>query len=348
MNADKRPSRGARADGRGLGLLAAALVLATSAGALAQEPETVAQALFGEGRRLMKEGQYAAACPKLAESYRLDQAGGTSLNLALCYESNGQVASAWTTFKEALGLARKDKNAEREAFIQDKINALEPRLPKIAVKVAAGANVAGVKVMRDSTALGAAAWGLPMPVDPGEHTIMADAPGYKHWETKVTIAAEPSMQELEVPALVPDPTAAKIEPKVAPGEPASDGSARRTGGFVVGGVGIASVIVGAVFGGQALSKKSASDKLCGGDSKAETCVGPASDGNGNDAASLNDTAKLDAKLANAFIFGGIAVAALGTILVVTAPRATKTTTGSLELLPAFGPNGAGMTLRGGF
>ncbi len=342
---------------RFVALGAAFLVLVGAAAAHAQEAETVAQGLFSEGRRLMKEGKYSEACPKLAESYRLDPAGGTSLNLALCYESDGKIASSWTTFKEALGLARKDKNAEREAFIQDKIKALEPRVPKLAIKVSAGANVPGIHVVRDTTAIGSAAWGLPLPVDAGEHTVAADAPGYDHWETKVVISGEGTTKELEVPELTKTPGVVTPPPPVVPpptvvvptpqpnGDQPSDGSGRRIAGFVVGGVGVASIIVGAVFGGQALSKKSASDKLCGGDAKAETCP-PGVDGSGNDAASLNDTAKLDAKLANAFIFGGIGLAAVGTILVVTAPRAPKPA--SAFVAPALGPNGGGLVLRASF
>src|ERR1700722_8909097 len=67
-----------------------------------------AEVLFFEGKQLMLAGKYAAACAKLAASERLDPAAGTLMNLADCYEKNGQLASAWVTFRDAATASERD------------------------------------------------------------------------------------------------------------------------------------------------------------------------------------------------------------------------------------------------
>src|SRR5450432_3403221 len=59
------------------------------------DDSAAAQALFDQGKKAMAALNYAEACPKLEESYRLQEALGTLLNLADCYQRQGKLASAW-------------------------------------------------------------------------------------------------------------------------------------------------------------------------------------------------------------------------------------------------------------
>ena len=95
------------------------------ASAQAGQNQAAAQALYDEARKLVEAKNFAAACPKFKESYDLDPAGGTLLNLADCYERQGKPALAWTTFKDALVAAERDSNAGRVEFAKTHIAALE-------------------------------------------------------------------------------------------------------------------------------------------------------------------------------------------------------------------------------
>ena len=76
-----------------------------------------AQALFDEGRRLIREKKVEEACEAFAESHRLDdQAVGTLLNLADCSETLGKLASAWSAYNDAETLSRRNKQGERAAY----------------------------------------------------------------------------------------------------------------------------------------------------------------------------------------------------------------------------------------
>ncbi len=122
-------------------LLALGLALAPAvARAQSASDQAAATALFKQGRDLMAAGKYADACPKLAESQRLDPGAGTLLNLATCYEKNGQLASAWTTYQDAASAAQKAGEGERVKAARAKVAALEPTLPTLTIVVPAAAD----------------------------------------------------------------------------------------------------------------------------------------------------------------------------------------------------------------
>ena len=134
--------------------------------------------LFDEGKKLMDAEEYAAACPKLAESQRLDPGNGTLARLATCHEKQGRTATAWSEFTELVTSAQRAGQADRERFARQRIAALEPHLSRLTIIVPADvATTPGLVVQRDAIAVGAAAWGIGIPVDPGDHLIEASAPG---------------------------------------------------------------------------------------------------------------------------------------------------------------------------
>jgi hypothetical protein len=143
--------------------------------ALAQGGSTAAaEVLFQDGRALYEQGKYSEACPKLAESHRLDPATGTLLTLALCHEGEGKLASAWTELMDVKGRARQEGRDDREKIASERADGLRPRLSTLTVEVPAEvAKTEGLEVRVDGLALGAASFGIAVPVDGGEHRIEA-------------------------------------------------------------------------------------------------------------------------------------------------------------------------------
>ena len=84
-------------------LVGAWLALAPSS---ARAQDANAEELFRRAKALMTANKHAEACPMLEESYRLEKAMGTLLNLALCHEKIGKVASAWVEFRAVEQQAR--------------------------------------------------------------------------------------------------------------------------------------------------------------------------------------------------------------------------------------------------
>ena len=74
----------------------------------------MAEALFKEGKKLLAEQKVPEACRKFESSYRIDPAPGTLINLALCHEQEGKLATAWGEFNEYAANCQKKRTAMTE------------------------------------------------------------------------------------------------------------------------------------------------------------------------------------------------------------------------------------------
>jgi hypothetical protein len=280
-----------------------------------------AEALFNQGRTLMTAGKFAEACPKFEASQQLDPGLGTMLNLAECYEKTGRTASAWAEYREAIPLARAAGSKARQDLANERAQALQERLSTLTIRAMAGDDTdAHLEVRRDGVAVQEAELGSPIPVDPGEHVIEALAPGKHPWSSKVQVASNAAKVLVEIPKLKTadgQPVVATTTPEVTPppGDtpPSSDkpavGSAQRTTGLVLGGVGIVGVGLGGFFGLQASSKWSDAKKKC--TDYPYNC--------GAEGADLHAGAQSAATVSTvAFVAGGALLAA-GLVLYFTAP-----------------------------
>jgi hypothetical protein len=130
----------------------------------------IAQALFEKGRAAMQRGEWAQACPQLAESLRLEPTLGTLLNLALCHESEGRLATAYVEYTDATAKAVRERDAEREAIARERALALSDRIPRLTIE-SPSPSPAGLWVSLDGVRLGTETLGVPLPIDPGPHSL---------------------------------------------------------------------------------------------------------------------------------------------------------------------------------
>jgi tetratricopeptide (TPR) repeat protein len=219
------------------------------------ENRAVAEMLFFTARGLMEAGRYAEACAKLAESYRLDTASGTLLNLAVCHESEGRVASAWGEFRQALSDARKANRADREELAKEHIAKLEPDLPFLTIVVPDFVKVKDMEILRNGVVLGSGGWGTELPIDPGKVEIVARAPGFLPKTKTITIQKK---QHLSTTIERLDP--APIVETVAMNDPGW--SAKRKTGAVLFVGGLAGVGIGTYFSFSALSNRDKAEQSC--------------------------------------------------------------------------------------
>lgn len=338
--------------------VAAAVLVAAGlapAAAFAGGNEAAAEALFVEAKKLAAQKKYAEACPKFAESNRLDRGAGTLIHLGDCYEKNKQTASAWATYKEAASAAQALGRKDWEKLASHRATILEAKLAHLTIRVDPSNDKEGVKkteVSRDGAEVTAASWGLPIPVDVGEHHVEASAPDKKSFKTTVKIARDGESAEVTIPKLEsmqPEPSASAPPAAPPPSTPAAaprprdDGSGQRTVGLIVGGVGAAGLAAGAITGFMAIGKSNDAKAICATD-------GPCASREAVDAA---DNAKTMGLISTVGFIAGGALLATGAVLYVTAPSAEplRGSAGSrtaLRVAPSVGPTGGGVILGGRF
>lgn len=271
-----------------------------------------AESLFQEGRKLMDAKRYDDACPKFAASQKIAPATGTLLNLADCYEKNGQLASAWARFHDAIALARRLGRPDREQIARQRAEKLEPQLIRLSIV----SRSTSLDVKLDGSPIDPAAMKTPIPIDPGEHTIEASAQGKKPFSTTIDVVEGSNAPSVEIPELEDEPKTERIEPQrqeiIEPPHDEHRGSPQRTIGVIAAGVGVVGLGVGGYLGLRTSSMWK----------EAQThCIDLECDQEGVDLAS---GAKRTGNMATIGVIAGGALLVGGAILFFTAPRASST------------------------
>jgi hypothetical protein len=307
-------------------ILASAVTLCVASRAAAQSGAAIAEGLFREGKKLLEEKRYAEACPKFAESARLDASSGTELALGICYEALGKTASAWGAYESAVSLARRDNRKDREQAATSRAAALEPKLSHVTIDVPADVvALDGLEVREDDVVIGPAAW-RDAPIDPGDHKLDVSAPGKKPWSTTFTIEGPRTRKTVRVAELENEPVA------TVRGTPRAFVKVQthplRLVSVATLGAGVASLIAASALGGIAVADASDARSAC-----------PTSPCSNASAVSENDTAGTLADWSTAlFVVSGALVATSVVLFFVRGPDARR----AAAAYPLLGPGFAGV------
>jgi hypothetical protein len=286
--------------------------------------DAAAEALFRAGREAAERGDDATACARFEESHRIEPAAGTVLNLALCYERRGQVASAWQRLREAR--ERLPPGDERVALVDSKIAALEARLPRLTLRVSV--DTQGQNIVRDGQELGAGSLGVAVPVDPGVHRVELRAPGRAASVVTVSLAEGENKELTLEPGVV-----TSTEQESSPVSPVrSSPNPGRTAGFVIGGVGVAGIATGLVAGAIVLDRKSTVENECHGSACTHAGVEAA------------DSGRTWSTVSTVACIAGAAAVGVGAYLVLS----SKPSAESARLGVEARPGGSLLSLQGAF
>jgi hypothetical protein len=226
---------------------------------------------------------------------------------------------------------------------QARIAALEPRLAKVRIEVPADvAAIDGLAIAHDAVAMGREDWGKFVPVDVGKHDVTASAPGHDSFRKRFEITKDGQSVTVKVEFATakavqpnaPKPTASLVD------KPDGERSWQMPLGIAALAVGGAGIVLGAVMGGLAISRKNASNEEggCNDDAAedADVCSKP-------EGVELREEGMTFGNVSTGAFVAGAVLAAGGVVLMVTAPS-DDVEASALELRVSPG----GMSLVGAF
>jgi hypothetical protein len=313
--------------------------------------EAAAEQLFQDGLAAMKRNDYSVACEAFLQSNKADPSPGTQINLAVCYEKQRKWASAWTWYRSAVGLAQQRNQHEREQLAEDAAKRLKSQLHYLVIVTKDPAS--DVVVKRDGAEVTTEVAGkpVPLPIDPGDHTLEVTGTGKKAWQKKIVVADNAETERIEVPKLEngpPSPSRARSSDHDAPAGGrlvVGEGSGQRTVGIVVGAAGIlAALAAGGVF----IAAKGQADKRDTENDAANAETNPQQKTNDQvSASSFDSAAKSDQLIAIVLGAGAVVLVGVGVVLFATAPKRTDAAVG-FHWTPLLSPTTAGMGLGATF
>jgi hypothetical protein len=301
--------------------------LAAAAEPIDDSTRNDARNLAEQGRSAFDRGDFERSRDLFHRAYALVQAPTLALYEARSLAKLSRLVEAQEAYLRAIRapLGPDSPEAFRKAVRDAEAEELqlEPRVPKATIVVAGpGAQAADLVVKLDGQPLKAALLGVEMPLNPGNHTLEAQAPGGEASRVQFAIA-EQERKSVELPVAAARASVAARPSPIAASPPAAPprSSWQRPAAFAAGGLGLAGLGTGLVTGLLATSRHSKAEEQC----PNHTCVEGTA---GADA--LSSFRSLRTVSTVGYVVGAVGVAA-GVTLLLTAPSSHSDNHASLSV-----------------
>jgi len=305
-----------------------------------------ARALANEGAQLFDKGDFLGAYDKLSQAEKLMPVPTLALEVARCLERLGRLVAASEQYtviaampiRDDLKPAQKEVQQEAKLTASAELAALNQRLPRLLLSVE-GPNPQTLHI--DGKALPLTQIGVPLPVDPGNHHLVASRPAAT-WSQTVTaiehqtLAVVVRLTAASSPPPAPSPSAPPgTGPPPPPTTPTPDSTLVPIGWVLVG-LGGASLVVSLGTYVAAVDKEGELAELCPDGTCRRSQVGPEIE---------DEIASYDAlsTAATVTLVAGGVLAAAGTALLIAAPDGD--TASGTALQPYVGPGFGGILGR---
>jgi len=257
---------------------AAALGFVRGLSAASACDEARGRELFAQGRAVEDSSDMAAACERYAASMAACERASTAVKLGYCRRREGSYVAAWQVFQHARELNNRVPSAYRPDLEREIQEALR-QIPTARIEVETQPD--GLSVELDGKPLPASEVGRFFPVEPGEHVVVATAPGHRTVTSKFVgqeqqlvvirlalvpeaagVLASGSEPPRTTPAALPAPSPSRVQPAPPLGGGDGDGSGQRTAGMIATGAGVVGLGAAGVLGILTLQRVRESDKHC--------------------------------------------------------------------------------------
>ena len=295
---------------------AAVVALVAGAGFAAPRPaqaeisaseKKLAKEMLNEAIADEKTGKCAEAIEVLRQVVQIQETGEALLHLGECLTKTSKLAEALKTWEHAEDVARGEKDRTTQQALLPRLATLRSRIPAVVLQVPADVKAVTIKVDGQPVSLARAS--SPMSLDPGDHTIDAQAEGRTPFTRKITLAEKESkVIVVELPSTDAPIGASGLRSGVP------------LGTWIAGGVGVAFAVGGIVAFASAGSAASDGAADC---AKRVSC----------DPATVTTVQKLDAAALGLWIGAGVSVGLGVTLLVLDKGRAPAPSSSAL-LRPA--------------